>query len=296
MNDGHQRFQEWLTAGAEGDPPRDAAVHASVCDSCRQSTAALDQLAAVDPGRAPFPTASPVGTREELAHGARLAGVAVAVLFGAVILGVGTSQLIGLTRGIGPIAQASRTPGQGVLGATATAQASAAGGSLSPGQSPDASGPASPTKRPISGATARPRRSARPTATQRATSSSGPTPGGTPTGIPTPTVAATPTASPTPTPVPTPIPTPGAPFLDVPTWNGSAVHLSWNVPAGGPINNYEVWRSETSGSDYGLVASPTTTSYDDSSVVSSTTYYYIVRGVGDGGTGSDSNEVSIFVP
>ena len=51
----HERFREWLAAGAEGDPPRDLAVHASVCPECQQSMAALDRLAAIDPGKAGAP-------------------------------------------------------------------------------------------------------------------------------------------------------------------------------------------------------------------------------------------------
>jgi hypothetical protein len=299
MNEGHRRFQEWLTAGAESDPPRDGAVHASVCDSCRQSTAALDQLAAVDPGRAPMPTAPPVELREEWAHSARLAAVAAAVLFGAVLLGVGASQLIGLTRGSGSIAQASRTPDQGVLGGTATAQPSADGVSASPGQSLDASVPPSPTTRPVSGATARPRRSPSPTATPRATSTSGQTPTqrGTPTGNPTPTMAATPT--PTPTPIPTPIPTPtptapGAPTLvSAVAVSSSAVDLGWVAPGdgGGGITNYRIYRGGVTIAVVGDVSS-----YTDGTVSSGTTYSYQVAAINVVGEGALSNTRDVTTP
>ena len=301
MNEGHQRFQDWLTAGAEGDPPRDAAVHASVCDTCRQSTAALDQLAAVDPGRAPMPTALPAGGRQELANGARWAGVAAAVLFGAVLLGVGASQLIGLTRGNGPIAQASQTPDQGVLGGTATARPSAGEASLSPGQSLEASGPASPTTRPITGATARPRRTATPTATSAASSTSGPTPGGTPTGIPTPTVAATPTPSPTPTPTPTPTPiptpaptAPGAPTLvSAVAVSSSAVDLGWVAgdDGGSAITNYRIYRDGELIDTVGDV-----TSYTDATVSSGTTYSYQVAAINVVGEGPLSNPLDVTTP
>ena len=53
--DPHQRFHEWLAAGAEGEPPRDLAIHASVCAGCQESIAALDRLAMVDSGRATMP-------------------------------------------------------------------------------------------------------------------------------------------------------------------------------------------------------------------------------------------------
>ena len=289
MSEGHERFQEWLTAGAEGDPPRDAAVHASVCDSCRQSTIALDQLAAVDPGRAPMPTASPTSFREELGNGARLAGVAAAVLLGAVLLGAGASRLISLTRGSGQIAQATRTPEQGVLGGTATAQPSDGGSSLSSGQGFGASESVSPTKRPITGPTARPRQSARPTATQRATSTSGPTPGDTPTGIPTPTVSATPTPlpTPTPTPTPTPVPTPAPTVPDAPTGLTATttvvgeIDLDWTAPAsnGSPITGYDIYR------DGSYLVTVTATSYQDLEVVSLQNYdYYVIAHnvIGDG--------------
>ena len=63
--DPHQRFHEWLAAGAEGEPPRDLAIHASVCAGCQESIAALDRLAMVDSGRAAMPggAAAPRSTR-----------------------------------------------------------------------------------------------------------------------------------------------------------------------------------------------------------------------------------------
>ncbi len=113
MNEAHRRFQEWLAAGADGEPPRDLAVHASVCADCQRSIAALDRLAAIDPGRAPMPAARE--TVPEPQKGAvrmgRVVGAAAGVLFSAVILGIGASQLISLSRS-GQIAQATPTPGQ----------------------------------------------------------------------------------------------------------------------------------------------------------------------------------------
>ena len=73
MNEGHQRFQDWLTAGAEGDPPRDLAVHASVCSACRQSIEALDRLAAVNTGLASCP-AAPTGRERSRAGAGRAPG------------------------------------------------------------------------------------------------------------------------------------------------------------------------------------------------------------------------------
>jgi hypothetical protein len=123
MNEAHQRFRDWLQAGAEGDPPRDVAVHASVCPECRRSIAALDLLAVVDPGLASMP-AEPTGReRGRLAMTGRLVG-ATALLFSAAILGVGVSQLIGISHPSSPVAKASSNPDQNVLSETATPQPS----------------------------------------------------------------------------------------------------------------------------------------------------------------------------
>jgi outer membrane biosynthesis protein TonB len=208
MNDRHQRFQAWLAAGAEGDPPRDVAVHASVCDTCRRSIAALDRLAAVDFGRAPMPVALALGGKE-FAGAARLASVAAAALVGAAILGSGVTQLFGTPRADGPVAQASDTPDQGVLGETATPRANASGAPVSPGESIDSTATASATTQPVGGPTAKPGSPTRPSPTPRAT-----TPGATPaptvppTAPPTPTRTVTPSPSPSPTPTPSPSPTP----------------------------------------------------------------------------------------
>ena len=123
MNEPHGRFREWLAAGAEGDPPRDLAVHASVCAECSRWIGALDLLAVVDTGLADMPV-EPMGReRGRLTMAVRLVG-ATAILFSAAILGVGVSQLIGVSHTNGPVAQASSTPNQNVLGETATPQAS----------------------------------------------------------------------------------------------------------------------------------------------------------------------------
>jgi hypothetical protein len=53
--DPHQRFVAWLLAGAQGDPTRDLALHASVCPDCIRGIAAQDALAIIDVGRAPLP-------------------------------------------------------------------------------------------------------------------------------------------------------------------------------------------------------------------------------------------------
>jgi hypothetical protein len=270
MSGAHRRFQEWLTAGAEGSPARDLAVHASVCPTCRQSIAALDSLAIVDPGLARMPVVPAAAQRGGLVRAGRLTSAAAGVMLSAVILGIGASQLIALTRnsGEGPVALASQTPNQGVLGGKGTPQPSVEGSPTSPAK----------TMTPL------------PTATPTLV----PTPR--PTSRPTPRPTPHPTPKPTPKPTPTPIPTPGTPVLDVPSWNTISVDLSWSTPAGGPISQYEVWRSGTQAGTYVLIVSQAGTTYPDGAVMSGSTYYYKVRAVGAGGTGSYSTEQSVTVP
>jgi outer membrane biosynthesis protein TonB len=204
MNEAHERFQEWLTAGAEGDPPRDVAVHASVCPVCSQSIAALDLLAVVDPGLAAMP-APPIGAeRGRMALAGRLVG-ATAVLFAAAMLGVGVSGLIGVSRTGGPVAQSSRSPEQSVLAGTATPEPTPEP-TPSPSQetlSPLAT-PAPTTRPPV--ATPRPYVPPPPTPIPTAVATPVPLPSDTP----LPTDTATPVPSETPVPTPTPIPSESA--------------------------------------------------------------------------------------
>lgn len=125
MNDAHRRFPEWLASGAPGEPPRDAALHASVCPECLAKVAALDALTGVDPGRALLPASRAAlhPTRgSDLARVARFAGVSVGVVLAAGLVGVGASQLLAgrvATGGPGPT-PTPRLPAGEVLGATGT--------------------------------------------------------------------------------------------------------------------------------------------------------------------------------
>jgi hypothetical protein len=221
MNEPHQRFHDWLTAGADGEPPRDAAVHASVCAACRQSIAALDLLAIVNTGLAAMP-AEPTGREHgRLVMVGRLMG-ATAVLLGAAILGVGVSQLVGVSPGGGPVAQASATPEQSVLAETATPQ------SIQPAPGPSAAqetltpvGTPGPTHAPPA-VTPFPRRTAAPTPIV--------TPIATPVATPIPTASGTPVESTVPTPTPTPTPTPSA-SESVPSASESVPSASESVPS-----------------------------------------------------------------
>jgi hypothetical protein len=222
MNEAHRRFHDWLTAGAEGDPPRDVAVHAAFCSGCRQAMDALDLLATVNTGLASVP-AEPAGREHGgLALAGRLIG-ATAVLFSAAILGVGVSQLIGTSHPGGPVAQASPSADQNVLGGTATAQPSpeappAPGGTpletLAPLVTPEPTRP-HPLVTPIP----IPRTSAAPIPASSMAPTGTPIPTVAPTDTPSPTVAPTDTPSPSPTPSPTSSPTPPA---DTPTPSPSA--------------------------------------------------------------------------
>ena len=163
MTDPHERFHLWLAAGAEGDPPRDLAVHASVCPGCRQSIAALDLLANVDPKRAAMPPAAAATERRGLLRAGRLTPAAAGIVLGAVILGIGASQLIAIawTGTARSTATISPTPAQTVLGSEATAQPSKPSPTLTAQTLTPLTSP-SPTPQPTPRPTARP--SPRPTA------------------------------------------------------------------------------------------------------------------------------------
>jgi outer membrane biosynthesis protein TonB len=210
MNEAHQRFQDWLTAGADGEPPRDLAVHASVCAACRRSVAALDLLAIANTGLASMPAAPTGRERSRLVLAGRLVG-ATAVLFSATILGVGVSQLIGVSRTNVPVAQASPNHDQGVLGETATPVPTAEATPTPEPTTQETLTPLTPvpTHAPPA-ATPIPRRTLAPTPipTPIATPTTAPTDSPAPTPVPTPVPTASPTPTPVPTPTPTPVPTP----------------------------------------------------------------------------------------
>ena len=59
MTDPHGRFFAWLPDRAQGEPPRDLAVHAALCPTCMAWVAAHDALHRIDVGRAPLPPSHP---------------------------------------------------------------------------------------------------------------------------------------------------------------------------------------------------------------------------------------------
>ena len=75
----------------------------------------------------------------------------------------------------------------------------------------------------------------------------------------------------------------------------NAVTLTWSASVG--ASSYKVYRSITSGSGYGLIASNIAgTSYTDSTGTSNTTYYYVVQAVDAAGSSGNSAEDSVTTP
>jgi autotransporter-associated beta strand protein len=74
------------------------------------------------------------------------------------------------------------------------------------------------------------------------------------------------------------------------TAGNALVSLSWNASSG--ATNYNVWRSTSSGSGYGIIAGVATTNYTDTVVTNGTTYYYEVAAVNGGGASTNSAPVA----
>jgi hypothetical protein len=230
--DPHLRFDAWLLAGADGEPARDLALHASVCSICIPRVAALDLLTAVDTGQAPIPvilgpSAWPaIGIQGVLRYATAFAVVTAA----AALIGLAGSRLIDLRGLTGTTNGGVESPVQGVLGGTggpsptpeaqlsepamsAAESAASTAPTASDGATPTAAPtPASPFRTPVPvGSTPRPgtpRPSASPSAAGSIAPSATPTPLESPTPSPTPLATDTPTPVPTDTPTPEPTPTP----------------------------------------------------------------------------------------
>ena len=234
MSDLHERFGDWLSGGATGDLPRDAALHASACDACRRDAAAFDALLTIDAGAAPLPPLRPS------LHAAKVlpirflrgaVGVAAVVLL-AVSVGIGAGGLLDRRPELGAGPPTETPGGEGILGGAgtpastfsdATAEASSAAPSTSPddlpspGASEEEPGPTAATGFATPGPVLTPGTTPRPSTiitppigTPRPTSPGGPTPPP-PTAPPsaTPPISTSlPTTVPTPTPLPTLVPTP----------------------------------------------------------------------------------------
>ncbi|HKW16780.1 MAG TPA: hypothetical protein VJO35_04670 [Terriglobales bacterium] len=80
------------------------------------------------------------------------------------------------------------------------------------------------------------------------------------------------------------------------TGTAHSVNLSWGASTTAGVT-YNLYRSDSSGSGYALVASALTTlSYSDTTVASGTTYYYVVTAFDGGAESSYSNQATAVVP
>jgi hypothetical protein len=296
MTDSHAQLEAWLVDGATGDPPREIAVHATLCESCTARLGAFDALALIDVAAAgsPPPRAAPSRVRMGVAW-ARLGSAVVGTVVAGIILVFGASQLLGLA-----------TPAGGPNATNQVALASpSAGGDARRSQDPssiepDAAGTPIPgtSATPQAGVTPGPLPNPPPGATPRPPQPTPPPPppsiGPTP-PPPTPAPPPTPTPEPTPTPAPT---TPSSPSGL--TASGTApVDLNWSPPAddgGSPITGYEIWRSNNPGFETFYETVGNQNFYQDAGVASGETWYYVVRAVNAIGPGGFSNEVSASIP
>lgn len=239
MTDLHGRFREWLLAGAHGEPPRDAALHASACDRCLRDVAAMDALLAVDVAGAEVPLLPLGAPRPIRSSGLRalraLSGVtAVGLLVLAAMIGAGA--LRENTGASGVATDPTGSPdGEGILAGVPTVTAPPSSNEAAPSSTESAdrsaaaseaptpsevAGEATPqppfvappppaiTPGPTAATTPRPTIAATPAPTLVPTDPPAPTPSPTVAATPTPTPPPTPDPTPEPTPVPTPAPTP----------------------------------------------------------------------------------------
>jgi len=200
----HERFDEWLTAGAEGDPPRDLALHASSCAACLRSVAALDSIQAIEIGDAPLPPLRMVAeSTDRLQRVLRYAAGAAAVLV------LGTSVAIGapaLFRSADPeVSSPAQTTGEGVLAGLPSERATSQPATQTVTPSPTDTSSPSASERPSGApdATVFPTTRApipQPPVTPRPTAAP-------PTPAPTPAPSATPIVTPSPSPTASPSPT-----------------------------------------------------------------------------------------
>lgn len=231
MTDLHERFRDWLLAGAPGDPPRDAALHASACDRCLADVAAVDALLAVDVVGAAVPALSAGDPRPIPGPGIRalraLSGVAaVGLLVVAVMIGAGALRDDGAGPGAA-VAPTDSPDGEGILAGTPAFTPLPSATALAPSPSASASERAEPSEDPLASDVAA--TAAAPTqppfvappppaitpgptirATPRPTTAATPVPTAAPTAPSTPAATAAPTTPPTPAPTPQPtvVPTP----------------------------------------------------------------------------------------
>lgn len=222
----HDAFRRWLISGHGAALPRDVAVHASACPSCRLAAGAFDALSAVDAAAAPEPQVlEPAHERRHRQLPAWMVPAGASAVLGcltvaAIVLSgpLDTSRSLAAT-GASPTATATpaTTPGGGVLGSqrspaasnvpTATARPYTPSPSATPADSPSIgiTGP-TPTYQGNPLPTTAPPASISATATPTSTDVAIPTPDATATASPTATAVATPAVTPTPAATPSPSP------------------------------------------------------------------------------------------
>lgn len=209
----HDRFEDWLTDGADGEPPRDLALHASTCDGCMRAVAVVESLQAIQVGAAELPPLRVGGGRPRPFRVARMAVGALAVILLAVSIAIGASGMLSPA----PSADApAASTAERVLAGGPTARAT----DRSPTPTPSAS--ATPTPSPSATPTALPEPTAAPAqppaprtpAPQPPPPTEAPPPPA-PTAAPPPPPPTAPPATPSPSiATPTPSPTPSVPPVD----------------------------------------------------------------------------------
>ena len=217
MTDLHAQLEAWIVDGGLGDPPREIAVHASVCELCLTKLGAFDALALIDVAAAGIspPLVPPTRLRVAMAR-ARLATAVAGTVLAGILVVFGVSQLVRLGgRGAGPAGGPEGTELAGLArssdnGVDQSHQPWAV--DSNPAEAPTPSG----FETPVAGVTPGPLRSFAPGPTLppptpgSATAGPTPTPASSDSLTPSPSLAESPSPTPTPTsPEPTPTPTPG---------------------------------------------------------------------------------------
>lgn len=215
MTDSHAQLEAWLVDGAMGDPPREIAVHATLCESCTARLGAFDALALIDVAAAGSPPllAAPTRLRKGVAW-ARLTTVVVGTVVAGILVVLGISQLLGLWGAAdGPAGGPEGTELAGLSNPTDGVPAQsreASGGESTPAEAPTPSG----FETPVAGVTPGPLPSFAlgptppPPTPGPATAGPTPTPAPSDSLTPSPILAESPSPTPTPTsPEPTPTPT-----------------------------------------------------------------------------------------
>lgn len=217
----HARFDGWLADGAPGEPPRDVAIHASVCRECLHKGAALDALGSIDLGLAALPpsrvSGPPVAARRSV--GWARGSVAAAVVVMAVVTGAFAAPLLGGARngqGEQQVLDATGTPrSTAPISPAATRNSTSATASATSSQgetdAPTPSARSTVAVAPPGVVTPRPTVAPTPRASAAATpppATPAPTAAATPPPTPTGSAAPTPAATASPTPIVTPSPTP----------------------------------------------------------------------------------------